>query len=213
MVDFTSYGQKCFRPIKLQDSRKCNISKMKTLIKCNFSMQINTEVFCKLLLLFWAYEARHAQSMQNKKFAYLCNTSRKTWGMKLIFCLEMNAKVSYNLVVSLWVCIPRHVQSTQNNIFAEYLQYLKKNVKDKVDFLAADKHQKFLWIVTIILGVARNTQIIQNKKFVFSFQYLIKEVSDEVDFLHTYKHECFLQIDTDWDYMILMGMVSHFQSS
>ena len=183
---------------------------MKRLIKCNFSMQINIEVFYKLLLLFWAYEARHAQSMQNKKFAYLCNTFRKTSGMKLIFCLEMNAKVFYSLVVSLWVCIPRHVQSTQNNIFAKYL---KKNVKDKVDFLAADKHQKFLWIVTIILGVASNTQIIQNNMFVFSFQYLIKEVSDEVDFLHADKHECFLQIDTNGDYLILMGMVSHFQSS
>ena len=140
---FTSYVlcSKMFSTNQLQDSLKCNISKMKRLIKCNFSMQINIEVFYKLLLLFWAYEARHAQSMQNKKFAYLCNTFRKTSGMKLIFCLEMNANVFYSLVVSLWVCIPRHVQSTQNNIFAKYL---KKNVKDKVDFLAADKHQKFL---------------------------------------------------------------------
>ena len=32
------------------------------------------------------------------------------------------------------------------------LQYLKKHVKDEVDFLPADKHQRVLQIDTIILG-------------------------------------------------------------
>ena len=36
--------------------------------------------------------------------------------------------------------VPRHPQSTQNNRFAISFQYLKKNVKEKVDFLPADKH-------------------------------------------------------------------------
>ena len=34
------------------------------------------------------------------------------------------------------------------------LQYLKENVKDEVDFLPADKPQRFLQIDTIILGVS-----------------------------------------------------------
>ena len=63
-------------------------------------------------------------------------------------------------------------------------------MKDEVDFLPADKHQKFLQIDTIIfLCVARHAQIIQNVKFVISLQYLKKEVSNEVDFLHADKHE------------------------
>ena len=33
------------------------------------------------------------------------------------------------------------------------LQYLKENVKDEVDFLHADKRQRFLQIDTIILGL------------------------------------------------------------
>ena len=33
------------------------------------------------------------------------------------------------------------------------LQYLQKNVKDEVDFLPADKHQRFLQVDTIILFV------------------------------------------------------------
>ena len=38
---------------------------------------------------------------------------------------------------------PMHVQNTQNNNFTMSLQYLKENVKDEVDFLPADKRQKF----------------------------------------------------------------------
>ena len=59
----------------------------------------------------------------------------------------------YKVIVSLWVCIARHAQSTQNNKFAIYFQYLKENVKGEVDFLLADKPQRFLQIDTIALGV------------------------------------------------------------
>ena len=38
----------------------------------------------------------------------------------------------------------RHAQITQNNKFAISLQYLEKELSDKVDFLHADKHQSFL---------------------------------------------------------------------
>ena len=55
--------------------------------------------------------------------------------MKLIF---------YKLIVSLLVCLARHAQSTQ---------YQKENVKDEVDFLPADKPQRFLQSETVILGV------------------------------------------------------------
>ena len=44
-------------------------------------------------------------------------------------------------------------QSTQTGKFTISLQYLKENVKDEVDFLPADKHQRFLQIDSIILGV------------------------------------------------------------
>ena len=38
----------------------------------------------------------------------------------------------------------RHSQNSQNSKFAMSLQYLKKEVRDEVDFLHADKHQSFL---------------------------------------------------------------------
>ena len=98
-----------------------------------FSMQINIQVFCKMILSFWVSVTRHAQITQNK-FAYLCNISIKAWGMKLIFCLQINPKVFYKMIVSLCVCVARQAQSTNNNQFIRSLQYLKKNMKDEVVF-------------------------------------------------------------------------------
>ena len=74
------------------------------------------------------------------------------------------------------------------------MKYLKENRKNEVDFLLADKHQRFLQIDTLILGACGQAcaQITQNDKFAISLQYLKKEVSDEVEFLHVDKHENFL---------------------
>ena len=51
------------------------------------------------------------------------------------------------------MCLVRHAESTQNNKFAVSLQYIKENMKDEIDFLPGDEHQRFLQIDTIILGV------------------------------------------------------------
>ena len=40
----------------------------------------------------------------------------------------------------------KHSQSSQNSKFAMYLQYLKKEVRQDVDFLHADKYQSFLQV-------------------------------------------------------------------
>ena len=40
----------------------------------------------------------------------------------------------------------KYSQSSQNSKFAMSLQYLKKEVRDEVDFLHADKHQSFLQV-------------------------------------------------------------------
>ena len=62
----SSNGPKSCQPIKLQDSLKCNISKKKWMMKFIFGIQINIEVFYKLILSVWVCIGRHAQSMQNK---------------------------------------------------------------------------------------------------------------------------------------------------
>ena len=70
---FSSYGRKCCKPIKLQDSLKCNMSRKKLMMKFIFGMQMNIEVFYKLILSYLVCVTRHAQGSQNKKCACLCN--------------------------------------------------------------------------------------------------------------------------------------------
>ena len=48
--------------------------------------------------------------------------------------------------------IARHAQNTQNSKFVISLQYLKKEVRDEVDFLHADKLITFLQVHTINLS-------------------------------------------------------------
>ena len=56
-------------------------------------------------------------------------------------------------------------------------------MKDEVDFLPADKHQRlFELMLSFQVYVARHTQIDENNTFSISLQYFKQEVSDEVDF-------------------------------
>ena len=63
--------------------------------------------------------------------------------------MQINMKVSYDF----WWGMIKHSQSTQKNKFAMSLQNLRKNEKNEVGFLHADKNQRFLQMDTIILGV------------------------------------------------------------
>ena len=57
------------------------------------------------------------------------------------------------MIVLLWVCVARYVQSTEMNNFTISLQYLKKDVRDEVVFLNADKYQIFLQGDSITLDI------------------------------------------------------------
>ena len=66
--------------------------------------------------------------------------------MKFIFNLQINIKAFFKLILSFKVSVTRHVQVALNNKFLMSSQYLKKEVKDKVDILHANKHQSFLQV-------------------------------------------------------------------
>ena len=119
-------------------------------------MQINIEVFYKLMLPFWLCIARHAQSTQNKKFAYL-----------------------YKVILSLFMGMIKHSQSTKSNKFAISLQYLKKKVRDGVHFLHAYKHQNFYKLALLFLmEVPRHIKSTQNRKLVIFLQCIKKNLSE-----------------------------------
>ena len=48
--------------------------------------------------------------------------------------------------------LARHASSTQSNKFPISEQYVKKDLRDKVDFLHRDKRQSFLIADTIVFG-------------------------------------------------------------
>ena len=105
----------------------------------------------------------------------------------------------------------KHSQSSQNSKFAMSLQYLKKEVRDEVDFLHADKHQSFLQvdfntlgikvsykvILSLLMGMIKHSQSTQSNKFAISLQYLKKKLRMEFIFcmqknikVSTSRHYC-----------------------
>ena len=143
---------KCCDPIKLQDSLECNISKKKWMMKFIFLHAGKHQRFLLADNIIVGVVARYTLSTQNK-FGYLCNISKKIWRMKLSFYQQINTNVFQKMIVSLCVCVAKLAQNIQNNMFAIYLQNLTENAKDEVDFLPANKHQRFLQNDIIILGV------------------------------------------------------------
>ena len=153
------------------------------MMKFIFCMQINIEVFCKVISSFWVSVTRHIQSTQIK-FAYLCNISIKAWEIKLIFCLQINTHVFYKMIVSLQRSVARRAQSSKSNQFTISLQYIKENMKDEVNFLPADKRWRFFQTDTSFQVCGQ------------ACPKYIKQQVCSVDFLHADKYESFLQIDT-----------------
>ena len=66
-----------------------------------------------------------------------------------------------------------HSQSTQSNKLAMSSQYLKKEIRNGVHFLHADKHQNFYKLtLSFLMEVARHVQSNQNRKLVRFLQYV-----------------------------------------
>ena len=70
--------------------------------------------------------------------------------MKLIFLHANNGESLLQIDSMVLMGMVKHSQSSQNSKFAMSLQYLKKEVKDEVDFLHADKHQNLYKLISII---------------------------------------------------------------
>ena len=53
----------------------------------------------------------------------------------------------------------KHSQSSQNSKLAISLHYIKKDVKDEIDFLHADKHQSFLKVYFNTLDIKASGKV------------------------------------------------------
>ena len=86
------------------------------------------------------------------------------------------------------------------------LQYIKKEVRNEVYFLLADKHQSLLQVDFNTVGIKVSCKVIlsllkgmikhsQNNRFAISLQCLKKEVRDGVHFLDADKHQRFYKLE------------------
>ena len=132
----------------------------------------------------------HSQSSQNSKFAMSLQCLKKEVRDEVDFLhadkhqsfLQVDFKilvneVSYKVMLTSLMGI-KHSQSTESNKFVISLQYLKKEVKNGVHFLHADKHQCFYKLTLLFLMEAtRQVQSTQKRNFVIFLQYIKKKVS------------------------------------
>ena len=141
----------------LKDSLKCNILTKKWVMKCIFGMQINIEVFYKLILSFWVCVARHAQSTQNNKFSKSLENCKKNVKDEVDFkpAYKHQRIIQVDTII-LGLCgqaCSNYPKTRSDSMLfllhwlwfnAITLQYLKEEVSDEVDFLHEDKHESFL---------------------------------------------------------------------
>ena len=76
---------------------------------------------------------------------YLCNISKEKGGMKVIFCMLIKCQIILQVDT---INLGAHGQAmpakiTQSTKFAKTLQYLKKEVRDEVDFYCNEHHNLF----------------------------------------------------------------------
>ena len=124
---FLSYKPKQYWPIKLQYSLECNISR-KRIMKFIFGMQMNMEVFYKLM----PSRVECAQlGMLKVPKKDICISLQYFQNTKVY----QQAKIWKLLILgTLGFLQNNSAQSTQNNKVTILLQYLKKLVSDEVVF-------------------------------------------------------------------------------
>ena len=132
---FSRYCPKCSWPIRSQNSLKCKIPK-KLRGQIDFLFADKHQSFRQVGAI--TFDVRIQVCPKYPNLWYLCNVSRKREGINMIFLHKINIKVFYKLVVTFFLVIARYAWSNQNSKSVISFQYLKKEVRGKVDFLHAD---------------------------------------------------------------------------
>ena len=127
---------------------------------------------------------------------------------KLIFFLTDKHERKLHIDSMVLIVMVKHSQSLPKTKFVMSLQYLRKQVRDEVAFLHADKHQSFLQVDSNILGIKvsykvvlslltdriKHSQSTQSNKFAISLQYLKKKL--EMEFIFCMQKN--IKVSTSW---------------
>ena len=164
------------------------ILRKKWMIKFIFCMQISMKACYKMIAWFWWRWSGIFKVPKIASFQCPYDISKKNWEMKFIISMRINIKIllqvafqhfglgiklSYRVILSLLMGLIQHCQSSQSNKYGISWQYLKKEVRNGVHFLHADKHQSsYNLALSFLMEVARHVQSTQNRKLVIFLQYI-----------------------------------------
>ena len=93
-------------------------------MKLIFFLLINVKDLFRVILSFLMCVVRHAQTIQNNKFALSPQRLKKEVSKKLMFCMQISMMV----------------KDPQSSKFAMSVQNFEKEFRDEVEFLHAHKH-------------------------------------------------------------------------
>ena len=108
----------------------------------------------------------------------------------------------------------KYPQSFQSSKFAMSLQYLKKEVRDEVDSLHADKHQSFLQvdfntlevkvvykvILSLLMDMIKHFQGTRCNKFVISFAIYMSKKKKKLGIEFIFCMQINIKTSTNWHY-------------
>ena len=148
-------------------------------------------------------------------YFFAISFKRSEWWSWFLHRKEHEGFLQINTMVLIGMI--KHSQSFQNSKFAMPLQYLKQKVRDKVDFLLADKHQlistllaskfpsrfPYWWAWSSILKVLEVT----NLQYLYNISR--KKLGWRVHVLHADKHQSFYKLALS----LLMEKARHAQST
>ena len=173
-------------------------------------MKINIKILYKLVVSILLVIARHAQIIQNMKFAISWQYLKKEGRDEVDFFMQINIKLYCNLILIIFVGITRPAQITQNNKFVKSLKYFKKELRDEVVSLcrwasqfSLNWYYYFSWVR---LGMPKALKI--KSKCTVSLQYLKKELM-KLMFCMLINMKVFYKLIV----LFLKGLMRHVQST
>ena len=144
-------------------------------------MQINIEVFYKLILSFWVCVTRHTQITQNQNL-HIFAISPEKHGDEVDF-LPADKHESFLQVDSITFGVLSQTCPKYPKQLVQYCNISRKTSRMKLMFcLQINVKAFFKLILSYQVCVVRYAQVIQNDKFAITSQYLKKGVNDKIDF-------------------------------
>ena len=112
------------------------------------------------------------------------------------FCLLINMQGFFKLILSFYVCVSGYVQVTQNNKFAISLNYLKKEVSDKLIFcMQVSMKVSYKLILWYWLGWSSILKVSKMASFQRLFNIPNRNLEMKFIFLYVDKHQ---SLFTNW---------------